>query len=94
MGPGEGLQASERLRYSREALEEGNYQYVVRQSQEAVELLLKVALRLVGVEPPKWRDVGPVLRREVDRFPSSSETLFQGRQGYRGSSEEGAGYIR
>jgi len=45
-------QASERLRHAREALEEGNYPYVVRQSQEAVELLLKAALRLVGVEPP------------------------------------------
>jgi len=62
-------QASERLRYAREALEEGNYPYVVRQSQEAVELALKAALRLVGVELPKWYDVGPVLRREVDRFP-------------------------
>jgi len=62
-------QASERLRHAREALEEGNYPYVVRQSQEAVELLLKAALRLVGVEPPKWHDVGPVLSREVDRFP-------------------------
>jgi len=34
-------QASERLRHAREALEEGNYPYVVRQSQEAVELALK-----------------------------------------------------
>ncbi len=37
--------------YIRQALEHGNYPYVVRQSQEAVELLLKAALRLVGVEP-------------------------------------------
>jgi len=34
-----------------------------------VELLLKAALRLVGVEPPRWHDVGPVLRREAQRFP-------------------------
>uniref|UniRef100_A0A7C5UT58 HEPN domain-containing protein n=1 Tax=Ignisphaera aggregans TaxID=334771 RepID=A0A7C5UT58_9CREN len=62
-------QASERLRHAKEAVEEGNYPYVVRQCQEAVELSLKAALRLIGVEPPKWHDVGPALRREVDRFP-------------------------
>jgi HEPN domain-containing protein len=34
-------QANERLRHARETLENSNYPYVVRQSQEAVELLLK-----------------------------------------------------
>jgi HEPN domain-containing protein len=42
-------QASERLRHAKEAFEEGNHPYVVRQCQEAVELLLKATLRLVGV---------------------------------------------
>jgi HEPN domain-containing protein len=42
---------------------------VIRQSQEAVELLLKASLRLVGIEPPKWHDVGPILRKEAQRFP-------------------------
>ncbi|RLG86029.1 MAG: DNA-binding protein [Thermoprotei archaeon] len=63
------VQALERLKHSREALATGNYPYVVRQCQEAVELLLKASLRLVGIEPPKWHDVGPVLRREAHRFP-------------------------
>ena len=62
-------QAEERLHHAREALERGNHAYVIRQCQEAVELMLKAALRLVGVEPPKWHDVGPVLRREASRFP-------------------------
>jgi len=62
-------QARERLRHAREALDEGNYPYTIRQSQEAVELSLKAALRLVGIEPPKWHDVGPILRREAGRFP-------------------------
>ncbi len=62
-------QAEERLRHAAEALQSGNYPYVVRQSQEAVELLLKAALRYVGLEPPKWHDVGPLLVRESDRFP-------------------------
>ena len=62
-------QAEERIHHAREALQRGNYPYVVRQCQEAVELSLKAALRLVGVEPPKWHDVGPILRKEVHRFP-------------------------
>jgi len=63
-------QAAERVRHAEEALANGNYPYVVRQCQEAVELALKAALRMVGVEPPKWHDVGPVLRRERGRFPA------------------------
>jgi len=62
-------QAEERIHHAREALQRGNYPYVVRQCQEAVELSLKAALRLVGVEPPKWHDVGPILRKEAHRFP-------------------------
>jgi HEPN domain-containing protein len=62
-------QAEERIRHASEALNSGNYPYVVRQCQEAVELLLKAALRYVGVEPPKLHDVGPVLKRERGRFP-------------------------
>lgn len=62
-------QAEERLHHSKEALERGSYPYVVRQCQEAVELLLKAALRYVGVEPPRWHDVGPVLKEEACRFP-------------------------
>ncbi|MEM1842674.1 MAG: HEPN domain-containing protein, partial [Ignisphaera sp.] len=53
-------QAEERIKHAKEALEGGNYPYVVRQCREAVELLLKASLRLVGVEVPKWHDVGPV----------------------------------
>jgi len=62
-------QAEERLYHAEESLERRNYPYVVRQCQEAVELLLKAALRLVGLEAPKWHDVGPVLRREAAGFP-------------------------
>ena len=41
----------------------------MRQCQEAVELSLKAALRIIGIESPKWHDVGPILRREKGRFP-------------------------
>ncbi|MBO3803308.1 MAG: HEPN domain-containing protein [Candidatus Brockarchaeota archaeon] len=62
-------QARERLHHAEEALQRGSYPYVIRQSQEAVELSLKAALRFVGIEPPKWHDVGPILRQNPDRFP-------------------------
>ena len=62
-------QAEERVKHAEEALRTGNYAFTIRQSQEAVELSLKGALRLVGIEPPKWRDVGPVLKRERELFP-------------------------
>ena len=62
-------QAAERLRHAEEALESGNYPYTIRQSQELVEFSLKAALRFAGIEAPKWHDVGPVLRRNTQRFP-------------------------
>jgi HEPN domain-containing protein len=62
-------QAGDRLTTARIALERGNYPYAVRQAQECVELSLKACLRLVGIEPPKWHDVGPIIRRERENFP-------------------------
>ena len=44
------------------------YSDVVREAQEIVELALKGMLRQVGVEPPKWHDVGSLLVRHADRF--------------------------
>jgi HEPN domain-containing protein len=62
-------QAEDRLTTARIALERGNYPYAVMQAQECVELSLKACLRLVGIEPPKWHDVGPIIRRERENFP-------------------------
>ena len=62
-------QAEDRLTTARIARERGNYPYAVRQAQECVELSLKACLRLVGIEPPKWHDVGPIIRRERENFP-------------------------
>ena len=62
-------QARVRIRYAEHALTQGEYPYVIRQSQEAVELALKSALRLAGIEPPKWHDVGPILKDNSHRFP-------------------------
>jgi len=51
------------------ALARGAYPEVIRYSQECVELCLKAALRVVGVEYPKVHDVGDVLMLHADRFP-------------------------
>lgn len=42
---------------------------VVREAQEVVELALKGMLRQVGVEPPKWHDVGQLLQEHTVRLP-------------------------
>jgi HEPN domain-containing protein len=62
-------QAEDRLTTARIAFERGNHPYVVRQAQERVELSLEACLRLVGIEQPKWHDVGPIIRRERENFP-------------------------
>lgn len=52
------------------------YSDVVREAQEIVELALKGMLRQIGVEPPKWHDVGSLLIKYRDRFePRVSERL-------------------
>lgn len=42
---------------------------VIRESQEVVELALKGILRGVGVDPPKWHDVGGLLLDHATKIP-------------------------
>lgn len=42
---------------------------VVREAQEIVELSLKGMLRFVGIEPPKFHDVGGLLLEHNNKFP-------------------------
>lgn len=53
------------------------YSDVVREAQELVELGLKAMLRHVGIEPPKWHDVGAMLLEHRGRFPASIQTELQ-----------------
>lgn len=46
----------------------GAYSDVVREAQEIVELSLKGMLRAVGVEPPKYHDVGMLLLVHANRY--------------------------
>ncbi len=64
------LKARSRLKILPVLLDEGAYSDVVREAQEIVELALKGMLRQVGVEPPKWHDVGGFLLQFGDRFPA------------------------
>lgn len=62
-------QADYRLQRVERAVQDGQWAIAVRQAQEWVEQALKAVLRLVGVEPPCWHDVGEVLRHARSRFP-------------------------
>jgi HEPN domain-containing protein len=61
--------ASKRRRVLEVLLEEEAYSDVVREAQELVELALKGMLRCVGIDPPKWHDVGPILKEQEPLFP-------------------------
>ncbi len=49
--------------------EQAAWSDVIRESQEIVELALKGMLRQIGVEPPKWHDVGGMIEQYRDRLP-------------------------
>jgi hypothetical protein len=59
-----------RVELVRLAQQRGLWSTVVREAQEAVEILLKGALRVVAVEPARTHDVADLLRREAGRFPA------------------------
>lgn len=63
--------ASKRRRALQVLLEDGAYSDVIREAQELVELALKGMLRAVGIDPPKWHDVGPILVEHGELFPAA-----------------------
>lgn len=65
------IKATKRVRILRVLLEDEAFSDVVREAQEIVELCLKGVLRQVGVEPPHWHDVSPMLLEYRDRFPQT-----------------------
>lgn len=50
--------------------QKGAFSDVVREAQEMVELSLKGMLRFVGIEPPKFHDVGGLLLEHKNKFPA------------------------
>lgn len=69
--------AKKRLKIFDILLRDEAYSDVVREAQEIVELSLKGMLRYVGIEPPKYHDVGPIRVEHKGRFKgiSSKEIL-------------------
>ncbi|MCZ7562500.1 MAG: HEPN domain-containing protein [Burkholderiales bacterium] len=63
--------ARARIRVLELLAELGAHSDVVREAQELVELALKGMLRWVGIDPPKWHDVGPVLLEQEDMFSAA-----------------------
>jgi HEPN domain-containing protein len=60
--------AQKRLKALAVLRDEGAHSDVVREAQELVELALKGMLRAVGIEPPKFHDVGGLLLDHTARF--------------------------
>lgn len=46
-----------------------DYSDVVREAQEIVELAQKAMLRQIGIDPPKWHDVGTIILEHREKFP-------------------------
>jgi hypothetical protein len=68
--------ATKRRRVLQVLLEQDAYSDVVCEAQELVELALKGMLRAIGVDPPKWHDVGPVLIEQVDSFDEHIQAVI------------------
>jgi HEPN domain-containing protein len=65
------VKARARLRILPVLAEQAAWSDVIREAQEIVELALKGMLRQIGVEPPKWHDVGGMVEQYRDRLPPS-----------------------
>ena len=63
------FKATKRLKILKVLLEEEDYSDVVREAQEIVELATKGMLRQVGIDPPKWHDVGKIILENAEFFP-------------------------
>ena len=70
-------QARYRMTLVEKAFKDRQFATAVRESQEAVELALKGALRAVGIEPPHWHDVGDVLRANGSRLGASVQAELE-----------------
>jgi HEPN domain-containing protein len=82
----------------RAAWAEGDYNLVVRRAQEVVELSLKGALRLLGVDFPKVHDVGAVfveqMRRKGDQVSEATLLAIQSISAWLGEARTPAFYLR
>ena len=66
------VKAQKRLKALAVLRDEAAHSDVVREAQELVELALKGMLRSVGIEPPKFHDVGGLLIEHEAKFPQEA----------------------
>ncbi|MEE8583922.1 MAG: HEPN domain-containing protein [Acidobacteriota bacterium] len=59
---------TDRMAALRVLLDREAWSDVIRESQEIVELALKGMLRAVGIDPPKWHDVGGLLADHAEKL--------------------------
>ncbi len=70
------VKAQKRLKALAVLRDEEAHSDVIREAQELVELALKGMLRAVGIEPPKFHDVGGLLLEHRGKFtPEARERL-------------------
>ncbi|MFN3739443.1 MAG: HEPN domain-containing protein [Thermodesulfovibrionales bacterium] len=62
------IKAQTRLEVLEAYLKKEDYPDVIREAQEIVELAQKAMLRQVGIDPPKWHDVGIIILEHKDKF--------------------------
>ncbi len=63
------IKAKTRLDILEIYLQKEDYPDVIREAQEIVELSQKAMLRQVGIDPPKWHDVGTIILEHKEKFP-------------------------
>jgi HEPN domain-containing protein len=72
------IKARNRMELLDVLLAKGAFSDVIGEAQEIVELATKAMLRKVGIDPPKWHDVGEILLDKADRFmPEVKSKLSQ-----------------
>lgn len=62
------IKASKRLKILYFLFDDEGYSDVIREAQEVVELAQKAMLRQVGIDPPKWHDVGSIILENSNLF--------------------------
>lgn len=65
------IKAVKRLKILDVLFHEDDYSDVVREAQEIVELAQKAMLRQIGIDPPKWHDVGSIILEHREKFPEA-----------------------
>ncbi|HDD43767.1 MAG TPA: HEPN domain-containing protein [Candidatus Desulfofervidus auxilii] len=70
------IKAQKRLKILQVLLEEEDYSDVIREAQEIVELAQKAMLRQVGIDPPKWHDVGMIILDNKEKFPKEIQPIL------------------